>query len=256
MRAKLGVTLPSFVEGPEIAIAVARAAEDAGVDAVFAYDHVFRDGPTGRRPALECFALLGAVAAETTTIGLGTLVARATLRPPATLAHCFDTVQRVSGGRVIAGIGAGDSLSRAENEMYGLPSTTMIERVDALHDAVRTATGRGYPVWVGGHAAQVRELVAEADGWNEWGSAVESFARDEKLVREVAPRAVVSWGGVVAFRAVDAEHVLTGSPEQVAERLRDYVDAGAHWVIAGPYHSSEPENATILGEVVRPVLAG
>ena len=162
MSAKLGVTLPSFVEDPEIAITVAIAAEAAGVDAVFAYDHVFRDGPTGRRPALECFALLGAVAAETTTIGLGTLVARATLRPAATLAHCFDTVQRVSGGRLIAGVGSGDSLSRPENEMYGLPGTTMTERVDALHAAVRASTGRGYPVWVGGHVAQVRELVVEA----------------------------------------------------------------------------------------------
>jgi alkanesulfonate monooxygenase SsuD/methylene tetrahydromethanopterin reductase-like flavin-dependent oxidoreductase (luciferase family) len=253
---KLGVTLPSFVEDPEIAIAVAQAAESAGLDAVFAYDHVFRDGPTGRRPALECFALLGAVAAETSTIGLGTLVARATLRPPATLAHCFDTVQRVSGGRLIAGVGSGDSLSRAENEMYGVPSGTMAERVGALHDAVRASSRRGYPVWVGGRAAQVRELVAEADGWNEWGSAVESFARDGRLVREVAPRAVISWGGVVAFRDVDADHVLTGSPLAVAARLRDYADAGAEWLIAGPYFSSDPENATILGEVVRPVLAG
>jgi alkanesulfonate monooxygenase SsuD/methylene tetrahydromethanopterin reductase-like flavin-dependent oxidoreductase (luciferase family) len=257
VSAKLGVTLPSFVEDPEIAITVARAAEAAGVDAVFAYDHVFRDGPTGRRPALECFALLGAVAAETVTIGLGTLVARATLRPPATLAHCFDTVQRVSGGRLVAGIGSGDSLSRAENEMYAVPGATMPERVDALHDAVRAATRRGYPVWVGGHAAQVRELVAEADGWNEWGSGVESFARDARFVREVAPRAELTWGGVVSFDdSVRGDHVITGPPSEVAARLRAYVEAGAHWLIAGPYHSSNPENATILGEVVRPLLAG
>src|SRR5262249_40049239 len=136
---KLGLTLPSFVDDPEVPITVARAAEKAGLDAVFVYDHVFRDHPPPRRPALECFALLGAVAAETSTIALGTLVARATLRPPAVLAHCFDTVQRVSNGRLIAGIGSGDRHSRAENESYGLEFGTMSDRVDALHDAVHAA---------------------------------------------------------------------------------------------------------------------
>jgi len=72
----------------------------------------------------------------------------------------------VSGGRLIAGIGAGDSQSRAENEAYGLEFGTLIDRVTSLHDAVRAASGNGYPVWVGGHVAQVREIVAVADGWN------------------------------------------------------------------------------------------
>ena len=65
---RVGLTLPSFVEDPEIPIAVARAAEDAGLDAVFVFDHLWRGDPPNRRPALECFALLGAVAAETTRI--------------------------------------------------------------------------------------------------------------------------------------------------------------------------------------------
>ena len=62
---RVGLTLPSFVEDPEIPIAVARAAEAAGLDAVFVFDHLWRGDPPNRRPALECFALLGAVAAET-----------------------------------------------------------------------------------------------------------------------------------------------------------------------------------------------
>ena len=94
MTIRVGLTLPSFVEDPEIPITVARAAEAAELDGVFVYDHVFRGDPPDRRPALECFALLGAVAAETSRIGVGTLVARATLRPAATLANSFATVQR------------------------------------------------------------------------------------------------------------------------------------------------------------------
>ena len=102
---KLGLALPSFVDDPEIPIAVARTAEAAGLDGVFVYDHLWRDRPPPRRPALECFGLLGAVAAETERIHVGTLVARATLRPAAVLAQAFATANRASGGRVIAGIG-------------------------------------------------------------------------------------------------------------------------------------------------------
>ncbi|MDQ1521457.1 MAG: hypothetical protein QOI55_2530 [Actinomycetota bacterium] len=252
---RLGLTLPSFGNDPDVPILVARAAETAGVDAVFVFDHVFRDGPAGRRPALECFALLGAIAAETSTVHVGTLVARATLRPPATLAHCFDTVQRVSGGRLIAGIGAGDHHSRDENESFGLEFGTMQDRVDALHDAVRASRRRGYPVWIGGHVAQVRELVPLADGWNAWGGDVGKFARAAKLVREVAPAATLTWGGLVSFRGdVDRDDVTSGSPAQVGEQLRAYIEAGADWIIVGPLDASNPENATILGEQVKQYL--
>src|SRR5262245_33607766 len=172
---KVGMTLPSFVDDPETPIAVARAAEEAGLDAVFVYDHLWRGNPPNRRPALECFALLGAIAVETTRIQVGTLVARATLRPAATLANAFFTAQRVSGGRLIAGIGSGDSESRAENEAFGLPFGTMGDRVAALHDAVRAANDGDFPVWVGGRAAQVREIVPLADGWNGWGGGIDRF---------------------------------------------------------------------------------
>ena len=151
MSVHVGLTLPSFVEDPEIPIRVARAAEDAGLDAVFVFDHLWRGDPPDRRPALECFALLGAVAAETTRIRVGTLVARATLRPAATLANAFLTAQRVSNGRLIAAIGSGDSHSRAENEAFGLEFGTMEDRIHALHEAVRIRY----------HFADQRGLAAE-----------------------------------------------------------------------------------------------
>jgi alkanesulfonate monooxygenase SsuD/methylene tetrahydromethanopterin reductase-like flavin-dependent oxidoreductase (luciferase family) len=260
-RVRVGLTLPSFVEDPEIPIAVARAAEAAGLDAVFVFDHLWRGAEPNRRPALECFALLGAVAAETTRVQVGPLVARATLRPPATLANCLRTAQRVSGGRLIAAIGAGDSESRAENEAFGLPFGTMEERVAALHDAVRAASDGDFPVWVGGHAAQVREVVAVADGWNGWGGPPDEFAGDVALVREVAPDATMTWGGLVLTgddeaaaqakavgRALSAD-VLVGGPAHLAEQLRAFVDRGAEWVILGPIDASNPDNAAPLARV-------
>ncbi|HEX5586790.1 MAG TPA: hypothetical protein VFZ17_05740, partial [Acidimicrobiia bacterium] len=73
---RVGIALPSFRHTAAPAIAVTHAAVAAGVDAVFAYDHLFRRAADGtRRPALEMFALLGAIAAETSHIALGSLVA-------------------------------------------------------------------------------------------------------------------------------------------------------------------------------------
>ncbi|HEY3095793.1 MAG TPA: LLM class flavin-dependent oxidoreductase, partial [Acidimicrobiia bacterium] len=134
---KLGLTLPNFREEPEPALAVARAAEAAGLDGVFGFDHLFRrTKDRALRPALEGMTLLGAVAAETSRIAFGPLVARASLRPPATLAVTLDTLARVAPGRLVATIGAGDSQSREENETFGLPQGTLATRVKRLEDAI------------------------------------------------------------------------------------------------------------------------
>src|SRR5262249_20069497 len=148
----------------------------------------------------------------------------------------------------------------AENEAYGLEFGTMADRIDALHDAVRAVHARNIPVWIGGRAEQVRELVPLADGWNAWGCDVESFAREASLVVDVAPDAVLTWGGLVvtghddvaaeakARSRTSGALALVGGPSELARQLHHYVGAGARWVIAGPVDSSNPENASILGE--------
>jgi alkanesulfonate monooxygenase SsuD/methylene tetrahydromethanopterin reductase-like flavin-dependent oxidoreductase (luciferase family) len=238
---RVGLTLPSFVEDPEVPIAIAHAADEAELDGVFVFDHLWRGAPPNRRPALECLTLLGAVAAATKRTHVGTLVARATLRPPATLANGFDTANRVSNGRLIAGIGTGDSESRPENEAYGLDFGTLADRIDTLHDAVRAAHGHGYPVWVGGRAKLIREVAAIADGWNTWGPDPALFAEELGLLREVAPDAVVSWGGL----ARPSEEGADG----LARRLEPYVGLGAEWIIVGPVDSSNVDNVAIVADV-------
>lgn len=272
---RIGLTLPSFVEDPAVPRAVARTAEEAGLHGVFAFDHLFRTAPDGaRRPALEATALLGAIAAQTRRISIGTLVVRATLRPPATLAVALDTVARIAGPRLLVGIGAGDSESRAEMETYGLPFGTEADRVCALRAAIREIRDRGYQIWVGGRARHVGLIAAEsADGWNRWGASAEVFAREMSEVGPLAERLcrtptqfTPSWGGLVLLgrTQADAERkaatrsiapgVIVGGPERVAEQLRPYLDAGARWLILGPLDSSDPENAAILGELVLPLL--
>ena len=238
---RLGLALPSFVEDPETPLAVARAAEASGLHGVFVYDHVFRTAASGElRPALECTALAGAVASETRRIAVGPLVARATLRPPATLAAALDTLLRIAGPRVLVGLGAGDEESRAEMETFGLPFGTEADRVMALRRTTRTLRDRGYPVWIGGRARHVGLVAAEgADGWNRWGGSGRT-EHDAAAKRE---------------RFHPGPNVLVGGPERVAEGLRAYVQAGARWIVAGPVDSSDPDNAAILGESVLPLLA-
>jgi alkanesulfonate monooxygenase SsuD/methylene tetrahydromethanopterin reductase-like flavin-dependent oxidoreductase (luciferase family) len=267
---KLGLTLPNFRDDPEPALAVARAAEAAGLDGVFGFDHLFRvaeDG--GVRPALESMTLLGAVAAETSRITFGPLVARASLRPPATLAVTLDTLARVAPGRLVATIGAGDSQSREEDKTFSIPIGTLSSRVKRLEDAVEATVDRGYPVWVGGTSAGVGMVAAaRADGWNRWGPPLARFEREASSVREAHTRDpfTVSWAGLFVVdrteRAAQAKaqrllpdpEATVGGPEQVAEVLRAYGAAGAEWVIVGPIDSSDPDNAVVLGELVKPLL--
>jgi alkanesulfonate monooxygenase SsuD/methylene tetrahydromethanopterin reductase-like flavin-dependent oxidoreductase (luciferase family) len=270
---RLGLTLPSFRDRPDPALAVAQAADAAGLDAVFAYDHLFRRTADGaRRPAIELLALMGAVAASTRRVAVGSLVARASLRPPAVLANGLDTVARIAGAnRTLAAIGAGDEQSREENESFGLGFGTIEDRLSVLRDTVVAARDRGYPVWVGGRDPAVRALAAaQADGWNLWGgTGPERFAARATDLRTAAARSpfTISWGGLFvvgvderaarakAERLGAASHVHVGGPERTADRLRRYADAGAEWLIVGPIDSSDPENAHLLGEEVSPLLA-
>jgi len=266
---KVGLTLPSFTEDPEIPLRVAAAAEAAGVDGVFVYDHLFRIGRNGEmRPALECTALLGAVATETTRITLGTLVVRATLRPAPTLATALDTVVRIAGPRLIAGIGAGDEDARSEMETFGLPMGTERDRVKRLRAALREIADRPYPAWVGGRARHVGLVAAEsANGWNRWGVDPDAFALEAaevaSLVRKLNPDPssfTTSWGGLVVLGEDDdaarakAERLragpgtIVGGPRFVAQTLARFRDAGAEWVILGPVDAEDPDNATRIGE--------
>ncbi len=268
---KLGLTLPSFVDDPAVPLAVARTADRSGVDAVFAFDHLFRSAPGRRRPALECTALLGAVASATERVAVGSLVARSTLRPPAVLAHALDTVLRISGpGRLLVGVGSGDEQSREENESFGLGFGTEDERLESLRAAVDALAGRGYPVWVGGRARHAALVCGRADGWNRWGVTPERYAveRDEVLANHpvAAPGLTLSWGGLVVTAATEAEaeakaarlepgpRVLVGGPERLAEALARYAEAGASWAMLGPIDSSDPANAEVIGELVVPLV--
>ena len=145
---RTGVVLPTFRDRPDAAFAAATASVTAGVDGVFCYDHIWPIGQP-ERPALAPFPLLGALA---TMLGppagpgggpyFGTLVARVGLVPTAVLAAQFVALERLAPGRVIAGLGTGDNLSKEENRAYGIPFAPAAERRAEMTELGRQLGGQ------------------------------------------------------------------------------------------------------------------
>jgi F420-dependent oxidoreductase-like protein len=128
---------------PEL-LAAARATEAAGLDAFFRSDHYMRIGDSPRRGPLpgpsDAWVSLGALARETRTIRLGTLVSAATFRSPGQLALIAAQVDAMSDGRVEVGIGAG--WYEAEHRAYGLAfPTAASERFDRLEEYLEIVDG-------------------------------------------------------------------------------------------------------------------
>ena len=214
---RVGITLPQFRPAVAPSLVAARAAEELGLDGVFVFDHVWAIGNPDR-PARNAWPLLGALAGECDRLVLGTLVARVSLLPNAVLAHNLETLLRMVGhDRLIAGLGAGDHLSAAENEAVDVPFPSVAERLDALADACRRSRALGLTTWAGGLSAKVHRLArADADALNLWGVEPERVA-------EAAADGEVTWGGAAPTDA-----------DATADLLRRLRDAGATWAVLGP----------------------
>lgn len=292
--ALVGVTLPQFTDDAGRFFDGVRRAEDAGLDSVWVFDHLWPLSGDKQRPILEAWTALAAVAARTERMSIGTLVTRSSLRHPALLAKMAATVGAIAEGRLIVAIGSGDRLNRVENESFGIPFLERDRRVPQLASTVelvrRYLTQEevaqrddfvavdGLPasprsssrpaVWVGGLADEVLEIAArKADGWNAWGSTPQQFARDAATVAGLAgDRAVeLSWAGQVILGSSDEDareqlgsrdpkHYLVGAPVTVAERLRAYVDAGARHLIVAFPAAGDPGSYERLASEVVPQL--
>ncbi len=121
-------------------LAVAQRAEQLGFDAFFRSDHFLKMGDvTGLPGPTDSWVTLGAIARETSTIRLGTLVTSATFRHPGPLAIAVAQVDEMSGGRVELGLGAG--WFDDEHTAYGIPFPPLGERFDRLDEQLDVITG-------------------------------------------------------------------------------------------------------------------
>jgi F420-dependent oxidoreductase-like protein len=118
----------------------AQAAERAGFDLVTVMDHFYQIGGVGPEtdPMLEPYTLLGALAATTSRVRLGTLVTGVTYRNPALLAKMATTLDVISSGRAVMGIGA--AWNETEHAGYGFDFPPVRERMDRLDEALTIIT--------------------------------------------------------------------------------------------------------------------
>ena len=121
-------------------LAVAQLAEQLGFDGFFRSDHYLRMGAGDPMPGpTDSWVTLGAIARETSTIRLGTLVASATFRLPGQLAVAVAQIDDMSDGRIELGLGAG--WFDAEHTAYGIPFPTLGQRFDILEEQLEIITG-------------------------------------------------------------------------------------------------------------------
>lgn len=143
MTIRLGLQIPSFSYGTGVAelfptvVAQAREAEAAGFDSVFVMDHFYQLPMLGapEEPMLEAYTALGALATATEKVALGTLVTGNTYRNPTLLTKAVTTLDVISQGRAVLGIGTG--WFELEHQQLGFEFGTFTERFQKLDEALK-----------------------------------------------------------------------------------------------------------------------
>ncbi len=143
MAIRLGLQIPNYSYGTGVeelfpsVIAQAREAEAAGYDSLFVMDHFYQLPALGSpdQPMLKSYTALGALATATERLQLGTLVTGNTYRNPALLAKIITTLDVVSAGRAILGIGAG--WFELEHRQLGFDFGTFTDRFNRLEEALQ-----------------------------------------------------------------------------------------------------------------------
>jgi probable F420-dependent oxidoreductase len=266
-------------------VGVAKRAEDLGFDFVSASDHLH-----GRGPTYEPWTLLSWIAAATSRIRVATRVLAVPYRHPAVVAKMAETLDRLSGGRLILGLGGG--WSDEEFAAFGLGVRTPGQKVDGLEEAIRVVRGlwsggpftfRGamyetkdaevapepghpIPIWLGTYGNRALDLTGRlADGWiptlelappdrvRVMRDRVLAAARDAGRDPD-AITCVYNLDVRVDERAEPTPSVVAGPPGAVAERLRGFLEIGftaMNFLPAGP---DPAEQAERLGREIIPAL--
>jgi F420-dependent oxidoreductase-like protein len=190
---------------------VTLAAEAAGYDSIWVYDHFHNVPRPSQEAVFECWTTMAALAEATSTIRLGQMVGCALYRPPALLAKITSTIDVISGGRLEWGIGAG--WYRNEFEAYGHGFPEPKERIGRMAETVEIVTamwsepsatyeGRYYtvrraqcdpkpvqsprpPVWIGGGGEQLTlRVVARLADWANFGGQPEEWAAKREVLKK------------------------------------------------------------------------
>lgn len=282
---RFGCQLPQNVDDVDRLIEVAKECERLGYDSVWVYDHL---SPFWSRSGkgLECWTTLSAIAANTNNVKVGSLVTNVGLRNPGLLAKMSSTVDNISGGRLILGLGTGDKLSRQELHSYGYGFPGLVERIERLREVILilkamwtedevTFSGGHYklshatnfpkpkqsphpPIWIGGRHPRIMDVVAEfADGWNHWGLS----GRDvERRIRYLSAkcaeygrspdRILKSWSGTFSRLTHGAEN-YSRMVQNIAVELRNQSAVGTGYFVASFTPQAKPEHYQAFAEAAK-----
>ena len=280
-----GLNVSTEVRAGTDPVAAASKAEQLGFDFVSASDHLH-----GRRPTYEPWTMLSWIAAATSRIRVTTRVLAVPYRPPPVLAKMAETLDRLSGGRLILGLGGGavDQEFRA----FGLGVRSPRDKVDGLAEAIRilrgvwsqpsfTFQGRLYrtdgaelepkpdhpiPIWLGTYGRRALALTGQlADGWIpslDYAPPEQIPALRERI--RAAARAAGRDPDTITCaynlsirideRADPEPSVVAGAPDAVTERLRSFAELGFTAMNFIPVGPGQDEQIERLAREVLPVL--
>lgn len=233
MPCRIGVQLPEVeraVPWPEVA-AMAQAAERVGFDSIWLGDHLLYDLPDGQvRGPWEVWTALAALATVTERVELGPFVASTSFHTPAMLAKLAATVDAISGGRLVLGLGAG--WNKREYTAFGFPYDKRVSRFEEAFTIIRelVRTGRstfhgsyydvedcvldpgpvqpgGPPLMLGSVSPRMMRIgLPHVDAWNVWwsdyGNNAEGFAAVRDRVEKAAEQVGRAPGEVEATAAI------------------------------------------------------
>lgn len=267
---------PSPDRRPDVLLEEARRADADGWHGLWFADHYMPNRPDGAPadgPVHEVWGLLPAVAAVTGRVRVGTLVSPTSVHHPAVLANRAATVDHVSGGRMVLGLGAGWQVN--EHRAYGIALEEPGPRVTRFDEAIQVVrsllsqertTFRGsvydvvdapcdprpvqprLPLLVGTNSPRMLRITARhADEWNTWGNperaartrvalaeACDAVGRDVAGLRTSA-NVMLVLDGVGAEKA-RTPHVLSGSAQQLVDQLGRYVELGYDELVLPDWH--------------------
>ncbi len=142
---RIGLHLPESerIVGWQETAALVRAAEDGGLDSIWMPDHLLYRSASGETTGpWECWSMLCAIAGITTRVELGPLVLCTGFRNPALIAKMADTLDEISGGRLILGLGAG--WNEPEYHAFGFPFDHRFSRFEEAFTIIRTLLSQGH----------------------------------------------------------------------------------------------------------------